>query len=173
MAGALLGGGGSGLAAPSKAQDVKILKFVLDLERLQSAFYAAALKQAKLTGELKTFATTAADHERQHVAFVEKALGSAAQAKRSYDFGAATTSPAAFLKAAVTLEDLAVQAYNAGALGLTKPTLAAAAKIASVEARHAAWIRDLAKENPAPDAVEPAISTEQASAALNKTGYIR
>ena len=53
------------------------------------------------------------------------------------------------------LEDLGVAAYTAQAPNLTKGTLKAAARIVSVESRHAAWIRDLRGINPAPDAAEP------------------
>src|SRR5690348_13590985 len=62
-------------AAPSKAQDGKILQLVLQLEYTQVAFYEQALKEASLNGELRTFATTALEHERAHLAAIKSALG--------------------------------------------------------------------------------------------------
>ena len=54
---------------------------------MQSAFYAEALKRAGLTGELKTFAQTVGGHEQAHIAFLKKALGSAARKSPKLDFG--------------------------------------------------------------------------------------
>ena len=47
------------------------------------------------------------------------------------------------------LEDLAVATYNGQAVNLTPASLKAAARIVSVEARHAAWIRSIVGEVPA------------------------
>jgi hypothetical protein len=44
-------------------------------------------------------------------------------------------------------------------------------RIVSVEARHAAWIRDIRGETPAPDAVEPSESGPRARAALQSMGF--
>ena len=54
------------------------------------------------------------------------------------------------------LEDTAVAAYNGQAVNLTKPVLKAAATIVSVEARHAAWIRDIVGQPAAPQATDQA-----------------
>ena len=168
--------GGVPEAADSKAspeQDAEILNFVLTLERLQGAFYAQALSQAKLTGELKEFAEVVGGHEREHTAFVEKALGNAAKPAPRFDFKDATRDARAFTEAAVKLEDLGVAAYNAQAPNLTNGTLRAAATIVSVEARHAAWIRDLAGQNPAPEASEPSATAASVTDQLNRTGYVK
>jgi len=168
--------GGVPEAADSKAspeQDAEILNFVLTLERLQGAFYAQALSQAKLTGELKEFAEVVGGHEREHTAFVEKALGNAAKPAPRFDFKDATRDARAFTEAALKLEDLGVAAYNAQAPNLTNGTLRAAATIVSVEARHAAWIRDLAGQNPAPEASEPSATAASVTDQLNRTGYVK
>jgi hypothetical protein len=73
----------------------------------------------------------------------------------------------------VTLEDLGLSAYNGAAPSLTADTLADAARIISVEARHAAWIRDIAGEVPAPHAVDDGISARAARAAVERTGFLR
>ena len=68
-------------------------------------------------------------------------------------------------EAAVKLEDLSVVGYNAQAPALSAGALAAAARIVSVEARHAAWIRDR-RHDPAPDASEPIVSAKRVMATL-------
>jgi hypothetical protein len=154
----------------SKAQDARILKLVLALEYTQVAFYEQALREARLRGDLREFAQTALEHERQHLAAVRKALGSSGGSKPSFDFGSRTRSEQAFQQAAIALEDAAVASYNGQATNLTAPTLAAAATIVSVEARHAAWIRTIAGEIAAPDPVDRPITAAQAAAALHTFG---
>ena len=171
---ALLAGLPQGAASkPSKKQDAEILNAVLVLEALQVAFYADALERASLTGELREFAEEVGGQEREHEELVRQALGAAAKDPPEFDFGDATASAKAFRQAAIELEDLVVQAYNAQAPNLTKGTLAAAATIVSVEARHAAWIRDLSGKNPAPFASEPQKSPKAINQALNDTGFIK
>src|SRR5712691_773123 len=58
------------VASPSKAQDVRILQLVLQLEYTQVAFYEQALHDAGLRGELRRFAQAALGHERQHLAAI-------------------------------------------------------------------------------------------------------
>jgi hypothetical protein len=174
-AGGLLLGGLPRLAssAPSPAQDARILNLVLLLEYVEAGFYAEARAKGALRGELRKFATVVGGHEQQHLAFIKKALGSSARKAPRLRFGTATTDPDAFVKAAVALEDTSVAAYNGQATNLTSGTLAAAAKIVSVEARHAAWIRAIAGEVPAPEATDSPLTEAQVRAALRKTGFVK
>jgi hypothetical protein len=160
-------------AAPSPAQDARILNLVLLVEYLESAFYADAVRRGKLTGELLQFAKVVGSHEQAHAAFVKQALGKAAHPKPRFAFGRTTRDPAKFTAAALAVEDLSVAAYNGQAANLTKPALAAAAKIVSVEARHAAWIRFIAGEVPAPKATDTPVGAAAASAAIRQTGWVR
>jgi rubrerythrin len=159
-------------AAQSAAQDAEIFNFALLLEYTQSAFYAEAVERAELTGELLEFATVVAEHERAHVEYLRDALGSEARDEPTTDFGEATADPDAFGAAAVTLEDVAVAAYNGQAGNLTKGALRAAATIISVDARHAAWIRSIVGETPAAQAVDEPLSAEQATARIDETGFL-
>jgi rubrerythrin len=173
VGGVLLGGLPDFAASkPSPKQDAEILGFALTMEYVQAGFYAEALSRGTLEGELRDFARRVGDQERAHIAFIRKALGQAAGKPPKLDFGEDTGSPEAFSEAAVKLEDLGVAAYNAQAPNLTKPTLGAAAKIVSVEARHAAWIRAIAGDNPAPDAAEPTASAKRVVATLEGSGYL-
>jgi rubrerythrin len=161
---------GDALGTPSKAQDVKILQLVLQVEYTQVAFYEEALAQAQLSGDVREFAQTALGHEREHLAAVKKALGAKAGAKPRFAFGDKTRSAAAFMRAATQLEDVAVAGYNGQAANLTKGTLAVAAEIVSVEARHAAWVRALAGEVAAPNPVDQPMTAKQAAAGLQTFG---
>ncbi len=160
-------------SAPSPAQDAKILNLVLLLEYVESAFYAEARARGAFQGELREFVQVAGAHEQEHLAALKGALGSKARKKPRLEFGNATTDRDAFVAAAIDLEDLGVSAYNGQATNLTKPTLAVAAKIVSVEARHAAWIRAIAGKPPAADATDPSLTAAQVASELQKTGFIR
>lgn len=160
-------------SAPSAAQDKKILNFALLLEYIESGFYSEALEKGKLSGELLEYATTVRGHERAHVAFLEGALGSAARKKPALAFGDKTSDPRKFVAAAIALEETVIAAYNGQATNLTKPTLAQAAKIVSVEARHAAWIRAIAGENPAPHATDRPQSAAEVQADVDRARYVQ
>jgi hypothetical protein len=171
--GALRGPDAAAAAPPSAAQDRAIFNFALLLEYLQAAFYTAAVKDASLTGEVRQFAEVVSEHERAHVAYLRKALGSHARPRPQFDFGDATRSQRAFVKAAVLLENTGVLAYNGQAANLTKPALAAAAEIVSVEGRHAAWISDLAGEPPAPRAADVGVSSADVVRKLQSLGFLK
>ena len=160
-------------SAPSPAQDVRVLNLALLIEYVEAAFYAEARAKNVLSGELRDFAAVVGAHEQRHLAFLKSALGSKARGKPRLVFGKAVTDPDAFVKAAVALEDTSVAAYNGQAANLTRTALAAAAKIVSVEARHAAWIRTIAGKSPAADATDPSMTEAQALAALRGTGFLR
>jgi hypothetical protein len=171
--GALRRPGSAAAAPPSAAQDRAIFNFALLLEYLQAAFYTAAVKDASLTGEVRQFAEVVSEHERAHVAYLRKALGSHARPRPQFDFGDATRSQRAFVKTAVLLENTGVLAYNGQAANLTKPALAAAAEIVSVEGRHAAWISDLAGEPPAPRAADVGANSAEVIRKLQSLGFLK
>jgi hypothetical protein len=160
-------------SSPSQAQDVRVLNLVLLLEHLEAEFYAEAARRGRLTGELRQYARVVGGHERQHVAFIRKALGSAARKKPVLSFGTATANAEEFTAAALAIEDLSVAAYNGQAANLTKATLAAAGRIVSVEARHAAWIRFIAGKVPAPDPTDDPATAAQVEARIRRTRFVR
>jgi hypothetical protein len=175
LAGAgLLAAGGARLAsATSAAQDAQVLNLVLELEYLENAFYAEARSRGRLRGELRRFANVVGGHEQEHVAFLKKALGQNARAEPAFDFGEATGDRDKFVATAIKLEDLAVAAYNGQATNLTAKTLAAAARIVSVEARHAAWIRDIDGKPPAAKPTDAPLTEAEVRQAIEKTGFVR
>lgn len=161
--------GGVG-AAPSAAQEQRVLNLLLLVERTEAAFYRQAIAQAGLSGDMQEYAEVVSGHERAHRKALEDALGSAADKPPSFDFGAAVKSPDAFAKAAASLEDVAVAAYNGQAGNVGKDAFLLAARIVSVEARHAAWIRSIAGRDPAPDAVDQPKTEKQIRASLRQIG---
>jgi len=160
------------VSAPSAAQDQKILNFALLLEYIEAGFYAEAFAKRKLSGKLLEYVSVVRGHERAHVAFLKSALGKNARKKPVLDFGDTTSDPQKFTAAAIALEETMIAAYNGQAANLTKPTLVLAAKIVSVEARHAGWIRALAGENPAPSATDRPKKPAEVQAAINHTGFV-
>ena len=184
LAGGLLIGGlpKIALGAPSAQQDAEILNFALLLEYLESEFYVEAVSKGALSGETLAFATVVRDHELAHVDYLKQALGSAARSKPTFDFKDTTSNADKFRATAIVLEDTGVAAYNGQGPRLTGKTLAAAATIVSVEARHAAWIRHIVAgpsypnapaDYPAPAALDPALTKQQVEAAVGQTGFIQ
>ncbi len=169
------------LGAPSAKQDVTILNFALLLEYLESSFYVEAVRKGNFSGETGRFARVVRDHELAHVAYLKKALGSKAIKKPKFDFGNTTSDLKTFQATATALEDTGVSAYNGQGTRLTRATLAAAATIVSVEARHAAWIRYIkdhpdygsSKNYPAPASFDKARTMKQVQKIVNQTGFIQ
>jgi len=134
--------------------DTDILNFALTLEYLEQAFYEEGLKTANLSSEAKSVAEEIGSNERDHVESLMGAisdLGGKPAEPPAVDFGGAVKSQRAFLKLAQTFEDTGVSAYNgAGPMLKSKELLGVAGSIVQVEARHAARIRLLNGDNPAP-----------------------
>jgi hypothetical protein len=173
VGGAVIGGlPALATSAPSADHDVEILNFALLVEYLQASFYKEALARGALTGELREFARVVGSHEREHVAFIKRTLGRKARRKPPFDFSDTTRDKDKFGPTAVTLEEIGLAAYNGQAANLTKGALAAAARIVSVEARHASWIRDILGRNPAPHATDAGLSAAKVTAAVKRTGFV-
>jgi rubrerythrin len=169
---------GLALGQSTPKSDVKILNYALTLEYLEAAFYAEAVSKGKLHGITAQFARVVAGHEAAHVAALQKALGSAATKKPTFDFKGTTGSAGTFLKTAQTLEDTGVAAYQGQAPNIkTGAILASAGAILAVEARHAAWVRDIIGAGrshiPAPAAFSAPKSMSQVLSAVKSTGFIK
>jgi hypothetical protein len=163
---------GASLAAPSQATDEQILRVFLTLERAQEAFYRAALRSGKLSGDLHTFAATVLRQESAHVAFLAERAGGGSLPPLRTDFGSALSSPERFQEAAIELEEATIAAYIGQGANLRRSTLKAVATLVSVEARQVAWIRDLARAIPAPRAADPARTPQGVLADLHRKGLL-
>lgn len=137
----------SALAADLGSGDIGVLNYAYALEQLEAAFYAKVVDSPYTDmpeGE-KTALTDIRDHEVEHREFLKKALADKAIPDLEVDFSKVDfTKRDSVLGTAKVFEDLGVSAYNgAGKLIKNPDYLLAAGKIVSVEARHAATIRDL------------------------------
>ncbi len=127
--------------------DFAILNYAYALEQLEAAFYTQVIAtpfSGMTTGE-KALLTDVRDHEIAHREFFKAALATKAIAGLEVDFSTINfTSRDSVLNTAKAFEDLGVSAYNgAGRYIADVAYLGLAGKIVSVEARHAAYIRDL------------------------------
>jgi hypothetical protein len=174
-AGALAAAAGGAVAVPvlveaQGSDDRRVLELLLLVERTEAAFYAAALDAGILDGELREFADVVRGHEAEHLAAVESALGDDVPDAPSFDFGENLADADAFARAAARLEDTAVGAYNGQAGNVSKAVFAVAARIVSVEARHAAWVRSIEDRDPAPDASDKPMTEQQVRGRLRELG---
>jgi hypothetical protein len=156
------------VSTPAAQADESILNFLLLLERVQEAFYAQARQAGALDGELRQFVEVVHAHEQAHVEQLVEALGGAADPSPLLDLESATADAARVGATAVALEDLALAGYNGQVPRLTPAGLRPALRIASVEARHAGWARDLAGKLPAPVAADEPASEDQVRAGLRR-----
>jgi hypothetical protein len=132
--------------------DNGILNYAYALEQLEAAFYARVKTgqyYATANAAEKQILDDLALHELAHANFFKAALGTNAIKALDPEFGAINfDNRDSVLQAAQTFEDLGVAAYNgAGRYIDSAAYLVLAGKIVSVEARHAALIRDLRSYN--------------------------
>ena len=173
-AGALVLGHSEARAASGlSANDVGILNYALVLEYLQASFYTEAERSGALSGKTAQAATVVGATERAHVKAFQKLLGSKAVKRPLFDFQGVTEAQQAFLKTAVAFEDLAVAAYKGQAPKLrSSAVLAAAVGIHSVEARHAAWMRELFGVTPAVNAFDKPATKQNINRIVASTHFI-
>jgi len=129
------------------AGDVGILNYAYVLEQLEAAFYTLVVADPyeNIPSLELSRLTDIRDHEIAHREFLKTALGTSAIQQLNFNFTSVDfTSRASVLATAKTFEDVGVSAYNgAGSLIVSPTYLGLAGKIVSVEARHAAYIRNL------------------------------
>ena len=137
--------------------DVGILNYAYALEQLEAAFYTQVVAHStfstNFSADERMLLTDIRDHEIAHREFFKNALTAAAPTKiipalevnfSSINFG----NKASVLGTAMAFEDLGVSAYDgAGYLIQDVNYLLLAGKIVSVEARHAAYIREVIAVN--------------------------
>lgn len=142
-------------------QVLDVLNFALTLEYLEAEFYNMGLAAPGLipAGTNRQAFEVIAKHENDHVTFLVqtiKALGGMPVSKPTFDFTAGNgsgsgplagvfSSYSLYLAVSQTFEDTGVRAYKGQApnLASSNAVLRAALRIHSVEARHAAHVREL------------------------------
>ena len=160
------------VSQPSKAQDKRVFSWLLVVEQLEAAFYTEAERRGALRGELRELARRVGEQERAHVAILERALGGGRSKPPAFDFGDVTGDAQRFLAAAIEVEELSLAAFNGQVPNLTKRRILTVMGIASVEARHVGWVRDLAGRNPAPQPADAPATQAQTRAAIKDAGFM-
>lgn len=127
--------------------DVGVLNYAYALEQLEAAFYTRVVGSfySGIHSRERQILSDIHDHEVAHRGFLKSALGNNAIRDLEFNFGSVNFHDRqSVLMTARTFEDTGVSAYNgAGQLLRDKGHLLSAGKIVSVEARHAAILRDL------------------------------
>ncbi|MFD2147278.1 ferritin-like domain-containing protein [Mucilaginibacter antarcticus] len=140
-------GNNSGKIDIGATGDLAILNYAYALEQLEAAFYINVISKmyTGATSEEIALLTDIRDHEVGHREFFKAALGPNAIQALTPNFSAIDFSnKTQVLAAAKAFEDTGVTAYNGAGYLIKNPTyLLLAGKIVSVEARHAAYIRNL------------------------------
>jgi rubrerythrin len=162
----------------SGVSDVDILNYALVLERLEYEFYRQNLQRYnerqiegasifngfgnEVRSDIYDNLVEIRNHEKTHVQTLIKVIkslggkpvgGSTLGGQTEYDFG--VTSVKEFVATAQVLEDTGVMAYDGAIAYIHRAGLqTASATIATVEARHASYLRLLNGEVPFPDAFD-------------------
>lgn len=143
---------------PGSPSDIEILNYALTLEHLEAAFYVQGLdlfsgrafKKGvftkrlgfRLADKLRDSLKLIRDHEVEHVAALTStivALGGTPVVACTYNFGYSGVEE--FLQVAQILENTGVSAYDGAIALISDPVLqTTGATIATVEARHAAYL---------------------------------
>lgn len=144
-----LGGGKDGGKAVVNlgSGDIGILNYAYALEQLEAAFYTRAMETpyAGISDKELEYLTDVRDHEIAHREWFKNVLGDNRIGGLITNFSSINFgSRESVLGTAKALEDVGISAYNgAGELLQSATYLLFAGKIVSVEARHAAAIRDM------------------------------
>jgi hypothetical protein len=129
-----------------------------------------------VTGVAKQFAITVHNHEQAHVDAIKATLvklGATPGRSPKFDFKGTNKSNTVFKKTSLALEETGVAAYIGQApYVLNEDVLVAAARIATIEARHAAWIRTILGLNPAPNAFDGRRGMPETLKVVASTGFI-
>jgi rubrerythrin len=174
------------LSAQGPPTDLTLLNYALTLENLEAAFYTQGLTQFSSTdfgnstftqnfgsiigGDVYAYLSLIRDQEMQHVRTLQSMITNMKGTPSkpcSYNFGYKTADD--FLTTAALLENTGVMAYDGALSQVSSASLkTAAATIATVEARHAAYLNLLTGAPPSTASFDTAGSSASILAAAGK-----
>ncbi|HWT22606.1 MAG TPA: ferritin-like domain-containing protein [Solirubrobacteraceae bacterium] len=168
------------LLTPSPAAaaltDIQIFNFGLRFEYLQASFYTEADELGtigRMTPRKQQWAHTLGAHERAHVKIIKSVLGRRAAAKPFFDFRGNTETDDGFTRTAVAMEDLTVALLAGVTPQIRDRNLTAALfGLLTVEARHAAWARNIVGATPSARAFDEPRSVDQVRAVVASTKFV-
>jgi Ferritin-like domain len=168
------------LLAPSPAaaalSDVQIFNFGLRFEYLQATFYTEAEEVGtigRMPARKERWARVLGAHERAHVKILKQVLGRQAARRPFFDFHGTTETDDAFTRTAVAMEDLTVALLGGVAPRIQNRGLTAALfGLLTVEARHAAWARNIVGATPAAHAFAEPRSLDEVRAVVARTRFV-
>ena len=158
--------------------DYGVLNYAYALEQLEAAFYTEVKNSfpgADMNGHEENVLRQVWAHEVIHMTFLKAALGAHAIPALTPNFSAINFKDrTSVLDTARTFEDLGVAAYNGAAQYIRSAAyLGLAGKIVSVEARHAAAIRDLLEPRTSAFAGDDVISSQGLDRALDPAAVLK
>ncbi|MDQ3693240.1 MAG: ferritin-like domain-containing protein [Chloroflexota bacterium] len=150
-------------------RDIAVLNYALTLEHLEFKFYRRGLARFDSTdfagydSDVRPNLVDIRDHELEHVealtATIRDLGGKPVKAADCYNFEDAFEDVDAFVETAQALEDTGVSAYTGALAKISSADLqTVGATIATVEARHAAYLRDVNGNDPFPRAFDTPLS---------------
>jgi hypothetical protein len=153
--------------------DIRILRFDLVLEYLQSGLYTEAERIGALNPTTLGWARVVGAHERAHAEAIKNLLGQKAVRSPSFNFGEVTEKESSFIKTAVAFEELtaALLKWQAERID-SREIVAAAATLHSVETRHAAWIRRIIGLTPAASAFDQPAAQRRMARLIASTHFV-
>jgi hypothetical protein len=175
--GPLAAGSGNTYTAADAANDLLVLNYALILEQLESAFYnysnslfsATDFANAGYNSSIYNYFEVIELNEAIHVAALRaviSARGGTPNPPCNYSFP--LTDLASYLATAQLLENTGVSAYDGAVNGIADTNLQqVAATIATVEARHAAFLNQLNGVSPFPSPMDTALAPATVAAAAS------
>lgn len=161
-------------AAQFEPHEIDVLNFDLTFEYLQAEFYDEALRFGALGPEATRWARVIGAHERAHVRILRSVLGRRAVTKPFFDYRGVTEDEEAFTKTAVAMEDLTTALLTGQVREFRTPALVSALfSLITVEARHAAWVRNDLGVLPIASPLDEAKSLKEVAEVVASTRFMK